>query len=57
MEQLNEQDLLLVRKAAHDCQLVGDDRFREQIERHYGVKLDPMKRDRPRTSIDELVDR
>ncbi len=32
MEQLNEHDLHLIRKAAHYCQPVGDDRFREQIE-------------------------
>lgn len=34
----------LIRKAAHYCQSIGDDRFREQIESRYGVKLGQMSR-------------
>ena len=46
--QLSEVDLQLIRKAAHYCQPVGDDRFREQIESRYGIKPGQMKRGRPR---------
>jgi putative transposase len=45
--QLSEGDLHLIRKAAHYCQPVGDDRFRQQIEEKYEVKLGQMKRGRP----------
>jgi putative transposase len=47
-EQLSEENLHLFRKAAHYCQPVGDDRFREQIEKKYGVVLGKMKRGRPK---------
>jgi len=53
--QLSEVDLQLIRKAAHYCQPVGDDRFREQIERKYGIKVGQMKRGRPFKSDDELL--
>ncbi len=46
--QISEEDLHLIRKATHYCQPVGDDRFREQIEKKYGIKLGQMKRGRPR---------
>ena len=36
--QQSEEDLHLIRKAAHYCQPVGDDHFREQIESKYGIK-------------------
>lgn len=45
---LSEEDLHLFRKAAHYCQPVADDRFREQIEARYGIKPGQMKRGRPR---------
>jgi hypothetical protein len=45
---LSEEDLHLIRKAAHYCQPVGNDRFREQIERKYGLHLGQMERGRPR---------
>lgn len=45
--QLSEADLHLIRKAAHYCPPVGDDRFRRQIEEKYGIKLGQMKRGRP----------
>jgi len=48
--QLSEQDLNLIRKAAHYSQPIGDDRFRQQIEDKYGVRLGSMKRGRPRKS-------
>lgn len=46
--QLSEEDLHLVRKAAHYCQPVGDERFRARIESRYGLKLGQMERGRPR---------
>ena len=46
--QLSAQDLHLIRKAAHYCQPVGDDRFRRQIEQRYGIKPGQMRRGRPR---------
>jgi putative transposase len=46
--QLSEEDLHLIRKAAHYCQSVGDDRFREQIEKKYGLHLGQMHCGRPR---------
>jgi putative transposase len=53
--QLSEEDLHLVRKAAHYCQPVGDDRFRQQIETRYGVQLGQMARGRPRKGEEELL--
>ena len=54
--QLSEENLHLIRKAAHYCQPVGNDRFREQIERKYGLQLGQMERGRPRkTSAEELL--
>jgi putative transposase len=52
--QLSEQDLHLIRKAAHYCQPVGNDRFREQIEKQYGIKLGKMQRGRPRKTEEDL---
>lgn len=51
---LDDRDLHLLRKAAHYCQPVGDDRFREQIEQQYGIKLGQMKRGRPKNVEEEL---
>jgi putative transposase len=48
--QSSEEDLHLIRKAAHYCQLVGDDQFRAQIEEKYGVVLGQMRRGRPRNT-------
>ncbi len=44
----------LVRKAAHYCQPIGDDRFRQQIETKYGITLGQMQRGRPRKENHEL---
>lgn len=46
--QLSEHDIHMVRKAAHYCQPIGDDRFRQQIEQKYGITLGQMDRGRPR---------
>jgi putative transposase len=46
--QVSDQDLHQIRQATHYCQPVGDDRFRQQIESKYGVKLGQMKRGRPK---------
>ena len=43
------------REATHYCQPVGDDRFRQQIEQQYGIKLGQMKRGRP-VKLSETVD-
>lgn len=51
--QISEEDLHRVRTAAHYCQPVGDDRFREQIEVKYGIKLGQVGRGRPRKMCDE----
>ncbi|MCU7843186.1 MAG: transposase [Candidatus Thiodiazotropha sp. (ex Monitilora ramsayi)] len=45
---LSEQDLHLIRKAAHYCQPVSDERFQQQIESQYGVVFGKMARGRPR---------
>jgi putative transposase len=45
---LDGQDIHLIRQAAHYCQPVGDDRFRQQIEQRYGIRLGQMRRGRPR---------
>jgi len=45
--QVSEQDLHLIRKAAHYCQPICDDRFRQQIENRYGIVLGQIKRGRP----------
>ena len=52
---LSEEDLHLLRKAAHCCQPVGNNRFREQIERKYGLQLGQMERGRPRKPDNELL--
>lgn len=51
-DQLSEEDLDLIRQAAHFNQPVADDRFRERIESRYGVNLGRMLRGRPRTRGD-----
>ena len=48
--QLSEHDLHLIRKAAHYCQPVGDERFRAQIGEKYGIVLGQMRRGRPRNT-------
>ena len=53
--QLSEENLHLIRKAAHYCQPVGDDHFRKQIEARYGMTLGQTRRGRPRKQSDELV--
>jgi len=50
-----DQDLHLIRKAAHYCQPVGDDRFRLQIEEKYGLRLGYMKRGRPKREPQALT--
>ena len=44
---LDDSDLSLIRKAAHYCQSVGDDRFKEAIEKKYGISLGQSHRGRP----------
>ena len=51
--ELSEENVSLIRKAAHYCQPVGDDRFWVQIEARYGVKFGQMARGRPRKAPDD----
>jgi hypothetical protein len=53
--QLSKEDLHLVRKAAHYCQPIGDDHFRQRIEQQYGIRLGQMDRGRPRKEVDGLL--
>jgi putative transposase len=52
---LSEVDLHLIRKAAHYCQPVGNDYFRQQIEQKYGIKLGHMERGRPEKGSNALL--
>ena len=52
---LSERDLHEIRKAAHYCQPLGDDRFRQQIEATLGVSLGQAKRGRPKKVEQGLV--
>jgi len=45
---LAEEDLQRFRKAAHYCQPVGDDRFRQDLEKRYGLTLGQTRRGRPK---------
>ena len=46
--QLSEENLHLIRQSAHYSPPIGDDRFREQIEKRYGITLGQPKRGRPK---------
>lgn len=46
--QMNQNDLELIRKAAHYGQPIGNDRFRRKIAEQYGLKPGYLKRGRPR---------
>jgi putative transposase len=52
---LSGKDLDLIRKAAHYCQPVGNDRFRREIEEKYGVKLGQLNRGRPKNTYPQVV--
>ncbi len=45
---IDADDIHRIRQATRYCQPVGDDRFKEAIERKYGLKLGHAKRGRPR---------
>jgi putative transposase len=47
-DKLAERDIHLIQKAGHYCQPIGDDRFRQRIERDYGIRLGQSARGRPR---------
>lgn len=44
---LNDADIDLIRKAAFYCQPVGDDQFKQAIEKKYGFTFEQAQRDRP----------
>ena len=46
--QLSDHDIHLIERAADYCHPVGDDRFRQQIEDKYGIKLGQSVRGRPK---------
>lgn len=48
--QVANEDLHVIREAAHYCQPVGEDRFREALARKYGIRVGRMARGRPRKS-------
>ncbi len=45
---VNQKDLQLIRKAAYYCQPIGNDRFRIQINEKYDLKPGQMRGGRPR---------
>jgi len=51
---LDDVDINLVRKAAHYCHPIGDDRFKEEIESKYGITLGQDRRVRPKL-MDDVV--
>jgi putative transposase len=46
--QISDEDVHFIERASQYCQPVGDDRFREQIEQQYGIKIGQAARGRPR---------
>ena len=48
-------DIHLIRKATHYSHPVGDDRFKQEIERKYNIKIGQAKRGRPRKIEEDLV--
>jgi len=44
---IEEADIDLIRKTTHYSQPFGDDRFRQAIEKKYGIKPGQMMRGRP----------
>jgi REP-associated tyrosine transposase len=53
--QVSDQELHLIRSAAHYCQPIGNDRFCQQIEQRYGIKVGQMARGRPRKDDGEVI--
>jgi putative transposase len=49
--QLTTDDIHLIENASEYCQPVGDNKFRHEIERKYGIKLGQMSRGRPRKRV------
>ncbi|MEJ2321935.1 MAG: transposase [Gammaproteobacteria bacterium] len=47
-DQIDAEDLHLIRKAAHYCQPVSDERFLEELADRYGLEPGQMFRGRPR---------
>lgn len=46
--QLNDVDLLNIRKSTHYCQPLGDEKFAELIQQKYGIQVGQMCQGRPR---------
>ena len=47
MYAIPDEDVRLIERASHYCHPVGDDRFKHQIEKRYGIKLGQTARGRP----------
>jgi hypothetical protein len=45
----------LIRQVTHYCQPVGDDRFRQEIENRYNIKIGQAKRGRPKKTKAGMV--
>ncbi len=54
-DQIQQQDLSLIRKAAHYCQPFGSDQFRVSIEKQYGIKPGQMSRGRPAKKVNDIA--
>ena len=49
--QLSDQEIRLIENASDYCHPVSDDRFRQQIEKKYNIKLGQSARGRPKKLI------
>ena len=52
---IDANDIDLIRKAAHYCQPVGDERFKTEIEKKYGITVGQARRGRPKLIGEEEV--
>lgn len=50
--QLSEHDIHLIERASEYCCPVGDDRFVQQIEERYGIKMGQSTRGRPKKVVE-----
>jgi len=45
--EIPSEDVHLIEQASHYCHPIGDDRFKQQIEQRYGIKLGQAAREGP----------
>jgi putative transposase len=53
--QIPDHDIHLIENASEYCHPVGDDRFREEIEKRYGIDLGRASRGRPKKMTDVIT--